>query len=252
MRRGDHRLGRLRVVLVVQCARRNRAREERRSHRGDRHGPLHLKRRGHVKARRNSQLPLRRAATPAGQPHARDIAGARDSGSAGSLTNPARQRLASRRAWGLASGACGQGRSPLEALTDYRKPVSHVCGGGLFRCQRTLALGLRAGRLYPEPVTLRPQPKGLGRCAGSIGGMASYFCARATLPHPRFFACAQNDIFHTNEISQSIVRSSYLHFKTRRLGNPEGLTPLAGLGEPALRLSKGRAPKEQKTSRAGG
>ena len=53
------------------------------------------------------------------------------------------------------------------------------------RCARGQGSGQA---LRPRPaVTLRPQPKGLGRCAASIGGMASY-CMRATRPHPRFFA----------------------------------------------------------------
>ena len=46
-------------------------------------------------------------------------------------------------------------------------------------------------------VTLRPQPKGLGRCATSIGGMASY-CRR---PPPQILRTqAQNDTFPTKDI----------------------------------------------------
>ena len=48
---------------------------------------------------------------------------------------------------------------------------------------------------------LRPQPKGLGQCAESIGAMASY-CMR---PHPRLFGCGfRKTFFYTNEISQGI------------------------------------------------
>ena len=55
------------------------------------------------------------------------------------------------------------------------------------------------------PVTLRPQPKGLGRCTGSIGAMASY-CMRATPPVSSPVGSERH--FSYQRIGQGFVRGS--------------------------------------------
>ena len=68
MRRGDHRVGRLRLLLVVQCARRNHLRAQRYPSRGDMHRTVRQQRRRHGQAGRYPGLPIRGASAPAGQP----------------------------------------------------------------------------------------------------------------------------------------------------------------------------------------
>ena len=68
VRRGDYLVGRLRVLLIVQCARRNNSRKARRSHGCDMHGAVHIERQGDVEYRWDTGLPVRGAAASAGQP----------------------------------------------------------------------------------------------------------------------------------------------------------------------------------------
>ena len=78
----------MRVLLIVQCARRNHPGAKRRPDGRYMHGALHIQRQGYVQDRRDPGLSLRRGAAPAGKPLHRSAEGTRHAGGAGGAQNP--------------------------------------------------------------------------------------------------------------------------------------------------------------------